>query len=30
MSSHLAVVAVANAADEEFELLFVGCGRHLD
>ena len=28
--AHLAIVAVADAADEELELLFVRSGRHLD
>lgn len=28
--SHFAIVAVANAADEELELFFVGCGRHFE
>jgi hypothetical protein len=29
-SFHLAIVAVANAADEELELIFVGSWSHLD
>lgn len=27
---HLAVVAVTDAADEEFELFFVACRRHFE